>query len=163
MEIEILKKEKCEKAVIEHSIAVRDKAMEIAKYFDNVNLEIIEQGALLHDLGRSKTHNIDHAIEGAKIARKYGYCDEVINIIERHIGAGICEEESEKIGLPKKSYNPITIEEKIVAHSDNLVSGTKEVDIDFVIEKWERKIENPKKNIQKLKELNELLIESFKE
>ena len=28
-----------------------------------------------------------------------------------------------------------TLEEKIVAHADNLVSGSKEVDIDFVIEK----------------------------
>ncbi len=39
----------------------------------------------------------------------------------------------------KKSYIPQTIEEKIVAHADNLISGTKEVDVDFDIAKWKRK------------------------
>lgn len=161
MEIKILKKEKCNKHVINHSIAVRDKALEIAKHFDDVDLEVIEKGALLHDIGRSKTNKINHAIEGAKLARKYGYSEEIIGIIERHVGAGISEEESTKMGLPKKSYVPRTIEEKIVAHSDNLIHGVEEVDVDFVVDKWKRKIENPDENIERLMELNQLLIEPF--
>ncbi|MCC7553300.1 MAG: TIGR00295 family protein [Methanobacteriaceae archaeon] len=161
MEIQILKKEKCDENIINHSIAVRDKALEIAKQFDNVDLDIIKKGALLHDIGRCKTHNINHAIVGARLAKKYGYSEEVIKIIERHVGAGISEEESSDIGLPKKSYIPKTLEEKIVAHSDNLIHGDKEVSIDFVIKKWEKCMKNPKKNIERLKELNELLIEPF--
>ena len=35
-----------------------------------------------------------------------------MNIIERHIGAGITEEEAVNLGLPKKSYLPETLEEK---------------------------------------------------
>ncbi len=56
---------------------------------------------MLHDIGRSKTHGISHAVEGAKIVKQYGYPEEVQNIVERHIGAGITEEESVKLGLPK--------------------------------------------------------------
>ena len=48
-----------------------------------------------------------------------------MNIIERHIGAGIPKEEAVGLGLPEKDYIPVTIEEKIVAHADNLVFGNK--------------------------------------
>jgi uncharacterized protein len=137
--------------------------MEIASNFDDADKEIIRKGALLHDIGRSKTHGITHAIEGVEIARKYGYSKDVLNIIERHIGAGITEEESEKLGLPKKSYVPQTIEEKIVAHADNLMSGSKEVDLDFVIEKWKRNIEDSEDNIDRLIKLDDELIKAFEE
>ncbi|MDR3063704.1 MAG: TIGR00295 family protein [Methanobrevibacter sp.] len=162
MEITILKKEKCPEHVIDHSKAVCDKAIKIASNFDNVDLDLVKKGALLHDLGRSKTMSIDHAIEGAKIAKKYGYCEEIINIIERHVGSGISEEESSKIGFPKKSYVPKTIEEKIVAHSDNLIHGTEEVDVSFVIQKWKKRIDNPNDNIERLINLHNELVEPFK-
>ena len=99
MEIELLKKENTPENVIEHSIAVRKKAMKIASNFDNADKDLIRKGALLHDIGRSKTHDITHAIEGVRIAEKYGYGRDVLNIIERHIGAGITEKEAEKQGL----------------------------------------------------------------
>lgn len=161
MEIELLEREKTPENVIDHCKAVYEKAMKIAANFDNVNEDLIRKGALLHDIGRSKTHGITHAIEGVKIAEKYGYDDDVLNIIERHIGAGITEEEAEKLGLPKKSYVPQTLEEKIVAHADNLISGSKEVDIDFVIEKWKRTIEDSDDNIERLIKLDNELIKAF--
>lgn len=163
MEIELLEKEKTPKNVIEHSEAVLKKAMEIAANFDNVDEDLIRKGALLHDIGRSKTHGITHAIEGVRIAERYGYDRDVLNIIERHIGAGITMEEAEKLGLPKKSYLPETLEEKIVAHADNLVSGSEEVDIDFVIEKWKRRIVDSEDNIERLIKLDEELIKAFEE
>ena len=161
MEIELLKKENTPENVIEHSKAVCKKAMEIAANFENVDEDLIRKGALLHDIGRSKTHGITHAIEGVKIAKKYGYEEDVLNIIERHIGAGITEEEAVNLGLPKKSYLPETLEEKIVAHADNLVSGSEEVDIDFVIEKWKRRITDSEDNIERLLKLDEELIKTF--
>ena len=163
MEIEILKKEKTPENVIAHSKAVYKKAMIIASNFENANKDLIKQGALLHDIGRSKTHGIHHAVEGAKIVKEYGYPKEGQNIVERHIGAGLSEDEAIKLGLPKKSYIPQTIEEKIVAHADNLLSGTKEVDIDFDIAKWKRKIDEPEENIKRLIELNDELIKPFEE
>lgn len=163
MEIELLEKENTPENVIEHSKAVYRKAMEIAANFDNADVDLIRKGALLHDIGRSRTHGITHAIEGVKIARKYGYSQDVLNIIERHIGAGITAEEAVKLGLPEKSYLPQTLEEKIVAHADNLISGSEEVDIDFVIEKWKRRIDEPDDNIKRLIKLNDELIKVFEE
>lgn len=163
MELKLLEKENTPENVIQHCIAVCRKAMKIAANFDDADKELIRQGALLHDIGRSRTHGITHAIEGVEIARKYGYPIEVLNIIERHIGAGITAEEAVKLGLPEKSYVPQTLEEKIVAHADNLISGTKEVDVDFVIEKWKRTIEDSKDNIERLIELDNELIKAFEE
>ena len=94
IEIEILKKEKTPHNVIDHSIAVCKKACEIAENFPEADLDIIQKGALLHDIGRSRTHGITHAVEGVKIAREYGYGDDVLNVIERHIGAGITKKEA---------------------------------------------------------------------
>ena len=110
MEIELLKKEHTPENVIEHCEAVYEKAIEIASNFKDVDMDLIRKGALLHDIGRSKTHGITHAIEGVNIAREYGYNQDVLNIIERHIGAGITEEEAKKLGLPEKSYVPQTLE-----------------------------------------------------
>ena len=157
MEIEILRKVKCPENVIKHSQAVYKKAMNMAQDYEDVNIELIKTGALLHDIGRSKTHGISHAVEGAKIAKELGFSRDVCNIIERHIGAGIDEKESVELNLPKKSYIPQTLEEKIVAHSDNLISGDKEVDIDFVIAKIRRKVENPEPKIERLIALDEEL------
>ena len=158
MEIKLLERENTPENVIEHCKAVCRKAMKIAANFDNADKDLIRKGALLHDIGRSKTHGITHAIVGVEIARKYGYGDDVLNIIERHIGAGITAEEAAELGLPEKSYVPVTLEEKIVAHADNLISGTEEVDIDFVIAKWKRKIKNSDDNIKRLIELDDELM-----
>ena len=163
MEIELLKKENTPENVIDHCIAVCKKAMKIAANFDNADEDLIRKGALLHDIGRSKTHGITHAIEGVEIAKKYGYSQEVLNIIERHIGAGITKEEAAELGLPERSYIPQTLEEKIVAHADNLISGSKEVDLDFVIEKWKRNIKDSDDNIERLIELDNELIKAFEE
>lgn len=163
MEIEILKKEKTPENVIDHSIAVCRKAIKIAENFPDADLNIIRKGALLHDIGRSRTHSIRHAIIGCEIAREYGYPEEVLNIIERHIGAGITKEESSQLNLPEKSYVPQTLEEKIVAHADNLISGIKEVDVDYVIKKWQSRMKNPDDNIKRLIILDKELIQDFKD
>ena len=163
MEIEILKKENTPQNVIEHSIAVCKKALKIAENFPDSNKELIRKGALLHDIGRSRTHGITHAVEGCKIAREYGYSQDVLNIIERHIGAGITKKEASKLGLEEKSYVPETLEEKIVAHADNLISGTKEVDVDYVIKKWQSRMDNPEDNIKRLIKLDEELIQCFED
>ena len=163
MEIEILKKENTPQNVIEHSIAVCKKALKIAENFPDSNKELIRKGALLHDIGRSRTHDITHAVEGCKIAREYGYSQDVLNIIERHIGAGITKKEASKLGLEEKSYVPETLEEKIVAHADNLISGTKEVDVDYVIKKWQSRMDDPEDNIKRLIKLDEELIQCFEE
>ena len=96
-------------------------------------------GGLLHDIGRSRTHNIDHAVVGARIALENGLSETLVNIIERHIGAGVCREEAVTLGLPEKDYLPVTIEEKIVAHADNLAFGERIGTLDELVKSLRKK------------------------
>jgi uncharacterized protein len=132
-----LEKLGCSKRVIEHCLAVSKKALEIAgKIKLRVNLEDIEEGALLHDVGRCKTNGIRHAVVGAVLARSLGASDEVARIVERHIGAGITREEAVKLGLPARDYLPKTPEEKIVAYADNLTLGTRYLTFEESLKKY---------------------------
>lgn len=119
--IGLLRKEGCQEEIIKHCLFVHEIAKKIG-IKAHADLGLIETAALLHDIGRSKTNDVGHGVEGGKILRKLGLPEEIALIVERHVGAGIDEEEAEKLGLPKKSYIPITLEEKIVCHADNLVS-----------------------------------------
>jgi uncharacterized protein len=150
-----LKEFNCPFFVIEHSKAVMLKAIQLKTDFDlEVDLDLVRTGAILHDVGRSRTHGIDHAIVGAEIVENKGLPREVVNIVERHIGAGITKEEAIILGLPPKDYMPITLEEKLVAHSDNLIHGTQEVDLDFVINKWKRNLGENHPSIPKIIKLH---------
>lgn len=97
-------------------------------------MRLVEAGALLHDIGRSKTHEIDHAIVGAEIAKEMGMPERLVNIIEVHIGAGIPADEAIELGLPDKHYFAETIEEKIVAYADKLILGRREVPFETTVE-----------------------------
>ncbi len=127
--LKILKELDCPEKVIKHILIVTDLALTIAKRFPEADPELVEAGALLHDIGRSKTHDVNHAVEGRKLARELRLPTEIINIIERHITAGIKPAEALSLGLPVKDYTPQTLEERIVAHADNLVEDNKRCSI----------------------------------
>src|SRR4030042_4773067 len=131
--IKILIENGCSEKVIRHCMAVRDVAVKIEKKA-NADVRLVEAGALLHDIGRSKTHGILHATEGAKIAEKMRLPDSIIKIIERHIGAGIAAKDAVKIGLPEKDFVPMTLEEKIVCHADSMVENDRQ-------QRFERELE----------------------
>lgn len=122
--IDILKKSGCSEEVIEHCKVVAKLSVKIAE-LSNADIKLVEASALLHDIGRAITHGISHGVEGSKLARELNLPECIALIIERHIGAGINKTESEKLRLPVKDYIPITLEEKIVAHADNLISHNK--------------------------------------
>ena len=152
--IELLKENGCSRKVINHSKTVRDLAVKIAAK-SNADIKLVEIGALLHDIGRCKTHGVKHGVEGAKIAKKNNLPVCIINIIERHVGAGIPKDEAVKLGLPAKDYLPQTLEEKIVAHSDNLIEKGKKQGIEKEVEKALKK--RQKKHAERLINLhNEL-------
>lgn len=132
--IQLLIENGCSESVVNHCIAVKDVAVRMAKKAD-ADVELVEAGALLHDIGRSKTHGIRHAFEGALIAKKLGLPESIVKIIERHIGAGIPKDEAEKLGLPPRNYIPETLEEKIVCHADNLIDNCKLQKIELEIER----------------------------
>ena len=141
--IRILNEEGCAPNVIEHCEAVASLALEIAEKIrangKEVDLRLVEAGALLHDLGRCRTHGISHAVEGFGLAGELGLDPGIAEIIKRHIGAGISEEEAGEIGLPADDYFPRSLEEKIVAHADNLVRGTKRITIEERITRMRKK------------------------
>lgn len=118
---EFLMKAGCPAEVVRHIEAVTDLAIEIAECA-GADVALVVAGAMLHDIGRSRTRGVDHAVEGADILRGMGLQEEIIRIVERHIGSGITAEEAIDLGLPPRNYIPETLEEKIVAHADNLIS-----------------------------------------
>lgn len=131
--LELLKQKHCSSIVISHCLAVAELALETASYLEKkglkVDTKLVVAGALLHDLGRSKTHTVDHAIVGAEIAKESGLPEPIIRIIKRHVGGGITTAEAKAFGWPKDVYVPETLEEKIVSYSDKLINQSKRMPI----------------------------------
>lgn len=156
--LRILKEVGCPIDVIKHCEAVANMAVEIAKKCLRngvpVNINLVQIGALLHDIGRSKTHSVHHAVVGAEIARSLGLPEPVIRIIERHVGGGISAEEALKLGWPNKNYVPETIEEKIVAYADKLIEGSRVVSIDETIERFKNELGKNHPAIERIKRLH---------
>lgn len=124
----------CDEGVIKHCIVVAGLALEIARHHHGtVDEELIFRGALLHDIGRARSHGIDHGFVGGEIARELGLEEHLVRIIQRHVGAGITAEEAKKVGLPPVDFMPETMEEKIVAHADNLIDGWRRTSIEDAI------------------------------
>ena len=121
--IRILKDEGCKRSIIEHVCTVHSIAMEIARR-SGADLKLVSAGALLHDVGRSKTQGLFHVVEGVKIAERRDLPETLIKVIQCHIAAGFTAVEARELGLPDGDYMPTTLEEKIVCHADNLVKGS---------------------------------------
>jgi uncharacterized protein len=118
----------CTADIVAHCIVVSQLALSLAERATvALDRELVKQGGLFHDIGRSRTHGIEHALAGVEIAKKLGFSEQLIHIIERHIGAGITEAEAVKLGLPQKDYIPLTPEEKIVSYADNLINGVRKM------------------------------------
>ena len=144
--LELLRKEKCPPQVINHCVAVADFALETANKLQRkgvkINTELVEAGALLHDIGRSKNQTVDHALIGAQIAQSIGLSESLIKIIKRHVGAGITEEEAKWLGWPKDVYTPQTLEEKIVCYADKLISKSRRIPIELEIKRLQKEDKN---------------------
>ena len=122
--IRLLTEAGCKRRVIVHCCTVWTMAEAIARRID-CDIDLLRAGAFLHDIGRSVDHSIMHAVIGASIAADLGLPREVVEIIRKHVGAGLDEQDVIEMGLPKGNYIPDTIEQKIVCHADNMVSDNK--------------------------------------
>jgi len=144
--LNLLRSLKIQHSVRRHSEKVADKALDIAKKITKakVDLNLIEIGALLHDIGRTKTHGFKHALIGGKILRERGFSDKLAKICERHILGGLDKVDAKKFGLPEKDYLPITLEEKIICLADKHMAGTREVTINERFNRWFQKYGNSK-------------------
>ena len=95
--------------VINHLIFTAQTAIEISAQFKNqghvsLNCELILSGALLLDIGRCDTHDINHGLVGAKILRGLSFPEELVRISEIHLFAGITKQEAKDLGLPSQDF-----------------------------------------------------------
>jgi putative nucleotidyltransferase with HDIG domain len=117
--MDILARNKTPSNVIAHSKAVCQVAEDIAKKLiekgENVNMDLVAAGALLHDIERVKDN---HVQQGAKLLKEMGF-DEVAQVISRH--------SLYKIEMPENQ--PKTWEEKIIFYADKRARGSKIVSL----------------------------------
>jgi uncharacterized protein len=107
---------------IAHSIQVAQKAVEIAERIRvPLDMVLVGRGGLLHDLGKARGRGDDHGILGAEIGKRLNLPIEIIQIMEKHVKAGLTEEEACEAGLPAKDYSAKRIEERIVIYADKVV------------------------------------------
>jgi uncharacterized protein len=159
MALRLLSESGCSKRVIAHCKAVSALAVKFAEACESkgldVDVNLVEVGALLHDIGRSKTHGVNHVIVGVEIAKSLNVPESIVSIIERHVGGGITADEAKELGWPVKDYLPTTLEEKLVTYADKLIEGLRVVPIERTIEQLSRKLGEDHPAIDRIIRLHE--------
>ena len=121
-DIELLRKAGVPEDDIAHSVKVAEKALEIADRTNHVlDFELVGRGALFHDLGKAKTHEIEHGRIGAEMGAALGLPKEITAVMEKHIRGGLTAQEAIELDLPVKDYTLSTLEERIIIYADRLV------------------------------------------
>ena len=136
--------------LLRHSEQVREKALKIAKLSGvEVDMNIVETGAMLHDIGilhchapkilcTGTEHYLRHGIIGAEMLRDLDPALEVYaRICERHTGSGLTAREIrlQQLPLPEQDFLPETKEEKLICLADKFFSKSgdlKEKDLQSV-------------------------------
>lgn len=157
--LKLLVQRGCSPPVITHCKTVMRLAVQIAENCKkkglNVDIQLVRIGALLHDIGRSKTHSVDHVIAGVETAKELGLPNSIVSIIERHAGGGISRDEAKKLGWPVKDYIPRTLEEKIVSYADKLIERSAIVGVEQTIRKLSKELGEDHPTIRRIKQLHE--------
>ena len=155
--LQFLRESGCHPKVIRHCEAVASLALKIVENVKkrnlNVDSHLVEIGALLHDIGRSKTHTVHHAVVGAELGEVLGLPKPVISIIKRHVGGGITSSEAEELGWPNDVYMPMSLEEKIVSYADKLIVNSRQAPVEITIRKLNR--EGKKDAAERVRKINE--------
>jgi uncharacterized protein len=161
MALNLLSESGCSKRVIAHCKAVSALAVKFAEACEkkglNVDVNLVEVGALLHDIGRSKTHGVNHVIVGVEIAKSLNLPESIVSIIERHVGGGITADEAKELGWPVKDYVPTTLEEKLVTYADKLIAGSRVVPIEKTLLNLSRELGENHPAIDRIIRLHEEL------
>lgn len=127
--------------LLKHSEQVRNKALALAASSgETLDLALVADGALLHDLGIGECdapgidcHGTEpylaHGVIGARMLREYAAehgldLEKYARICERHTGSGLTAAEirQQKLPLPERDYLPETPEEALVCLADKFFS-----------------------------------------
>ena len=121
-----------------HGRAVADRALGLARGLGlaGLDLELLEQAALLHDLGAAFTAvpelgllgdqpYIRHGVLGRAFCEARGLVRHGL-VCERHLGVGIGRDEIRARGLPlpARDMRPVSDEEILIAYADKFFSKT---------------------------------------
>jgi len=121
------KKYRSNERIVGHCKTVAQVATIIAEEFEKrgkrVDSRVVLAGALLHDVGRSKIQTVRHGLEGSEMIREEGVDEKVVEVVKRHVGAGISTSEAKTLDLPELDYIPRTLEERIVCFADKMVDS----------------------------------------
>lgn len=141
-----------------HSRLVADKALEIGRELKergmDVDLDFVEEAAMLHDIGifrcdapdiecNGDLHYICHGVEGRKILEEENLPRHAL-VCERHTGAGLTVSDiaNQNLPLPRRDMTPQSLEEKLICYADKFYSKsgyiTKEKPIEKVIASMRR-------------------------
>ncbi len=126
--------------ILAHGRQVANKALMTARGMDstNIDLDFLEEAALLHDIGVCRTNApifhchgsepyIRHGIIGREILEAEGLPRHAL-VCERHIGVGLTGNDirSQGLPLPEREMSPVSIEEKIICFADLFYSKSPE-------------------------------------
>lgn len=131
-----------------HSRLVADKALTIARDCNlDVDLEFVEEAAMLHDIGIFRCDAPDiccfgdrpyicHGIEGRRILEAEGLPKHAL-VCERHTGAGLTVDDiiNQKLPLPCRDMTPQSLEEKLICYADKFFSKSGDITREKPLEK----------------------------
>ena len=124
--------------LVTHSRSVADKALAMARSHPELELDLqfVEEAAMLHDIGIFLTDAEDifcfgthpyicHGYLGAELVRREGFPCHAL-VCERHTGAGISLQriEEQSLPVPHREMIPLTLEEQIICFADKFLSKT---------------------------------------
>ena len=156
-----LRKAGCPNKVIKHSLLVAKIAEEIVNSINpkiNVDYHLVEIGALLHDIGRSITHGVEHGCVGAAILEELGYPGILVGLVRNHVGAGIPRKEAIALGLPPRDYLPATAEEKVVCYADKLARGSVRISFEEALKAFAADLGSHHPGLARFRRLHEEIV-----
>lgn len=147
--------------IIDHCKTVAGVAMVIADEFEKrgkeVDSRVVLAGALLHDIGRSRIQTVRHGLEGSQMLEGEGVDGKVVEVVRKHVGAGISSVEAETLNLPDYDYVPRTLEERIVCFADKMVDSDKVRPFEAEVQRFAKKGHDVERLLALKKELTEAL------
>jgi putative nucleotidyltransferase with HDIG domain len=131
--LEILRKYSKGEVWANHCIAVGKVAAAFAPIFAekcNSDSEFLQAAALLHDIGRYKTHDpVLHGVEGYWLLNNLGFPSEAF-VCASHIFYGLNKTEAALYGLPEEDFFPRSFEERLIPLVDFLVEFDRATTLD---------------------------------
>ncbi|MBI3859682.1 MAG: HDIG domain-containing protein [Thaumarchaeota archaeon] len=104
-----------------------------------LDLDSAYSAALLHDIGRNVTQTVRHGVEGAELLRSEGMGPTVVEIVRKHVGAGISDQEAKALGFPDLDCVPKSAEEVIVCFADKMVDADSVRPFEEEVKRFQRK------------------------